>query len=449
MVCRQVRDAGEETRCAAKGAGYKNENMPGRLSNPILCSFASFAGMALLVGCKTPEPTTADAFGAATSYLQPGAHLTNGVPATAPPPEDVAAAPASTERSAEAPEGPAAPEPPANRESVGGPSTHTGLVGSVPNEAAVADAELRQVEQDLRQELSVASDPTDCALELAGLLADLERHREALAVLTTARQRSANQSLRVAIAGVHRDLGQRHLAVAALEAVLIEEGSLAMSPALQLELAELQWLEGSPAAALATTSGLRRAHADGPWFAQHAAAVQALELEVGTQAAPTKVRVRDLLGNLRGAPGPLVRLRTLEELLKLADGLPTSRRSGGMSIVDRTLAIGLADEAGVVRARAIQLGAPRVAEPELLFRAALRDADPMVRTVTAAASAERLQTAALPQLIEAIAAEQDPKVFRAIHEAASSIASGGPTLAPDDELHAERRAALAVAWTHR
>ncbi len=434
--------------------------MPGRSCNPLLRRLVSYGGMALLVCCTTPEPTAWGGFGAGSSYLPAPAPA----PATATSPADATPVPAAASGAAgdaalantalanTALANPALANPalanPALRDPAPGDDPKP-AVAPLPDEAPAADDELRQLERDLRQELSTAADPADCALELAGLLADLERHREALAVLTTARQRSANPALRVAIAGLQRDLGQRHLAVAELVAVRTEQGAVAMSPALQMELAELQWLEGSREAALATISDLRRAHAEAPWLAKHAAAVDALELEVGMQKAPNRVRIRDLLGNLRGAPGVLVRLRTLEELVKLADGLPADRRDGGMSLRDRAVAIGLADDAGVVRARAIQLAAPKVAAPEILFRTALRDADAIVRTVTAESSVERLRDGALPLLVEAIAIEQDPKVFRALHEAARSIVVGAPTLAPDEELVAERRAALAKAWSHR
>jgi Flp pilus assembly protein TadD len=121
----------------------------------------------------------------------------------------------------------------------------------------------------LRQELATAEDPTASALELAGFLAAEERHEEALAVVQQAETRSPDPRLRVARAGLQRDLGRRHLALAELETLVRERGAKALHPGLLYEVAELNWLEGNGAQALANLREIDQVHGDDPWCLDH------------------------------------------------------------------------------------------------------------------------------------------------------------------------------------
>lgn len=322
-----------------------------------------------------------------------------------------------------------------------------------PAVTASGDEELAGQERSLREQLATASDPTGYALELAALLVDLERHQEALAMLVGVRQRLAaagravDPVLQVAIAGVHRDLGQRHLAVAGLEALLADRGALGLHPGLVFEIAELQWLEGRADAAVATLAELRRGHADSAWLASQAGAVQRLEHDLANRAAPTRVRLRDLFGNLRGATEAFVRLRTLEELVRLADE-PADATAGEPRVAavgPMALAIAFGDADGLVRARAVQLTGP-VEAPEEFCRAALADADARVRTAAVAKAVAWLGTGSRPLLLETLANESDPQAFRACHEALVDIVGNGPVLAAGAEAQARQRQAAVVAW---
>lgn len=352
---------------------------------------------------------------------------------------------------------PARPTGPLRATVLAAPAAPAAATREAGAKAAGGDEELADLERSLREQLAAAPDPTSYALELAGLLADLERHREALAMLVGVRQRlaaagrAADPVLRVAIAGAHRDLGQRHLAVAELEALLAERGALGLHPALLFETAELQWLEGKAGAAVATLAELRRGYADSDWLAHQAGAVQQLELDIANRTAPTRVRLRDLFGNLRGATEAFVRLRTLEELVRLA-GEPAEATADGATGEPRVAAVGpmalaiaFGDADGLVRARAVQLTGP-VEAPEQFCRTALADADARVRTAAIAKAVAWLGAASRPLLLAALANEADPATFRACHEALVGVVGNGPPLASGGEAQAQARQATVAAW---
>lgn len=325
--------------------------------------------------------------------------------------------------------------------------------GEAGSAAAGGDDELADFERSLREQIATAAEPTSYALELAGLLADLERHREALAMLVGVRQRLAaagrtiDPVLQVAIAGAHRDLGQRHLAVAELEALLAARGALGLHPGLVFEIAELQWLEGKPTAAVATLAELRRGHVDSGWLASHTSDVQRLEHELANRAAPTRMRLRDLFGNLRGATEAIVRLQTLEELVRLADA-PAPAAAGEpriAAVAPMALAIAFGDVDGLVRARAVQLTGP-VDGTEEFCRAALADADARVRTAAVAKAVAWLGAGSRALLLDALTNEADPQAFRACHEALVGIVGNGPPMPPGSEAEAQARQIAVAAW---
>ena len=338
-----------------------------------------------------------------------------------------------------------------------GPASETPIeaTGDAAGPVAIVsgDEALASQERSLREQLATAADPTAYALELAALLVDLERHQEALAMLVGVRQRLAaagrtvDPVLPVAIAGVHRDLGQRHLAEAELAALLADRGALGLHPALVFEIAELQWLEGKVEAAVATLAELRRGHADSAWMASQGGAVQQLEHDLANRTTPTRMRLRDLFGNLRGATEAFVRMRTLEELVRLADDQAgaSAEEPRLAAVRPMALAIAFGDADGLVRARAVQLTGP-VDAPEQFCRTALADADARVRTAATAKAVAWLGVGSRPLLHEALANETDPQAFRTCHEALLGIVGNGPTLAAGDEAQAPRRQAAVVAW---
>ncbi|MBM4062547.1 MAG: hypothetical protein FJ265_15835 [Planctomycetes bacterium] len=299
-------------------------------------------------------------------------------------------------------------------------------------------------ESELREALARAEDPCEPALELVGLLAAAERHREALAVLATARRRSSDSRLAVAQAAVHRDLGERHLAVRELEQ--LEAGSGSMPPGVLFELAELQWLEGCGPAALATASRLRAAHAGSPWLEANDGALRVLEHEVASRAEPCRILVRDLLGNLRGARDTGIRLATLEALWQIGD---PAARGDGSTLRWRVLAIACGDETAAVRARAVELAEPGLDDPLGFCQAALGDGSPAVRATAARNALRLLGAGAVPLLAAALVEESQPEAFCALHDALVDHFGPVVALAPGDAHAAAGRAAAVAAWRRR
>jgi hypothetical protein len=451
-----------------RGADTSVARMPGRSTTHIHCYFAAIGIAMLLFGCAASEPATARGFGSETSFLAQAA-------ADSPAADSPIAAPTSPQPVPQAallqPEHPVATavgangdwvEPAADASGVSTGSatpldaaarqTDPASAASDPIEDPIAD-DVRQLERQLRHELATTSDPTAPAIELAGLLTDLERPREALAALEAALTRKPTPTLHVAHAGVQRDLGQRHLAVAELESLRTSQGAVAIAPGVLFELAELQWLEGHAESALATLAELGRAHGDSAWLNSHTQELRKLEQEIGTRTAPQRLRLRDLLGNLRGAPNQLVRLRTLEEIVQLADGATPhdteAKKQALAGLRDRAIAIGCGDENATVRARAVQLARPDARSAAGFYQAALADASPIVRGCAAPCCGECMGRDALLLLLPALAAEQDGAAFRAMHEALATLVPNAPELPPQDEDRAERRTAVLAAWRQR
>lgn len=455
--------------------------MPGRSRTHNHCYIAAIGTATILFACSANPPVVPHGFATGDSYLgaapldgKAREAAAPGAPTTEKPVQEAGklAVPAANANSspaspaaaavAKAQEGGALAQDASNPSQDWGtaeasvvPSGEPKTGGSGSEPGPSVDPILldeRELEKDLRHELATAADPTDVALELAGLLTDLERPREALAALEAAMSRRPGPRLSIAHAAVQRDLGQRHLAVAELERLRATQGALAVAPGVLLELAELQWLEGHGDTALATLTELRRAYSEDAWWTTNGTPVEQLALEVNTRSAPQRLRLRDLLGNLRGAPNQLVRLRTLEEIVHLADHGKDSSEAQQRALAglrERAIAIACGDEHPVVRARAIQLAKPVAATAMDFCAAAFGDASPVVRSCVAPRCAEWLGRSAIPLLLEVLAKETDGAAFRAMHEALGSLVTEAPQLLPQDEDKAERRLVVTAAWRQR
>jgi hypothetical protein len=288
-----------------------------------------------------------------------------------------------------------------------------------------ADSE-RDHERRLRHDLATAEDPVPAAIELVAWLCSEEQHEDALAVLDAALARRPADALRAVRVGVLRDLGRRHAAVAALRALRTDVGIERMAPRLLFELAELEWLEGDGPAAAATLRILVDTHAGDAFVVATADARKRLATEVAAGGKPERMRVRDVLGNLRGAPEAADRLQALDHL-----ATPSMRaEDGGIAALAQAVAIGLGDPAEVVRARAVAFAEP---EPELraeLVAAALDDPSPLVRQQAVARLAEWRPAEAEATAMQHLEHEADPTTFLALGRTlATWLAAPMPTLA--------------------
>lgn len=295
-------------------------------------------------------------------------------------------------------------------------------LGPANDEAAEPDDDDREDERTWREALASAPDPTGPALALAELLAAQERHVEAVAAVDVARRRSDAPALLVARAGLLRDLGQRHEAVAALRALVAAQGPAALHPALLYELAELEWLEGDGAAAQATLRTLAAVHAEHPWTAQSERERLALAVALARGSRPDQLRVRDLLGNLRGAPLVVERLAVLDRLAA-GSGLDGAAAA---AIRERAVAIAAGDDSPAVRTRAVQLAVPPDRDAAVAFcAAALADDAPLVRRAAARRVVDLLGGDGAGLLRECMAVEPDEHVVRELREALAQLGAAG------------------------
>jgi hypothetical protein len=305
-----------------------------------------------------------------------------------------------------------------------------------PAPAAPAD------ERGLRHAFAAASDGTEvagAALRLVSLLRDEERLPEALAVLEAGIRRDGGLPLRVERAGLLRDLGQRHAALAELRA-LRDEGQVLSVPQ-QLELAELAWLEGEHAAAAATVSAVLADAAGAAWLAQADAMTRQMVADVSAGRGVQFLRIRDLLGNLRGAPLPSDRSAALEVLLDPAR-LPADL---ALEAAERALAIALRDGSPAVRAHAIRLAPAANGLAADAAAVGLADPQPIVRAEAARAAAAAPGADTVGDLLAALRIEEDGAAFGAIQAALARLLPGLPRLPAAAAEDAAARAAVRAA----
>lgn len=367
----------------------------------------------LLVGCAGQPKASASAFGRPTSLLD--------VPETRAKTDQ----PTAVEASALVP----------------GKSAADAPVADIPLADTPGDG--LAVEARLREQVASAGDPTGPALELAERLVAREDLVGALAAVDAALARRHTVSLRVARADLLRDLGQRHLAVAELRTLVDDLTIPATPPDCLFELAELEWLEGNQLAATKALDALIGQHGATDWFLANQPQLAALRREVAAGGAPQRIRLRDLLGSLRGAPSPMTRLRILEGLVaneSPGQGNPNDHRAV------RAIAIALGDESPAVRARAVQLAQPEPADIAAFCAAGLADEAPLVRRAAIVRSEELQGRDCVVSLLTRLAAEDDPDCFRNLHEALQRQVTPTPTIVLDDPADADQRRATVAAW---
>ncbi|MBL8754672.1 MAG: hypothetical protein JNK15_15315 [Planctomycetes bacterium] len=301
----------------------------------------------------------------------------------------------------------------------------------------------RDRERDLRHELALATDPTAAAIELAAWLARDERHAEALQVVDTARTRSNHHDLRILRADLLRDLGQRHAAVAELRALRTELGVDRMPPELLFDLAELEALEGNHPAAAATLQVLGTVHARDPWVVDATAKRQALAAEIAG-GRPTTVKVRDVLGNLRGAPFADDRLQALERLVRVRLGDDQDDSIHQLAVV-----IALGDPAEAVRAHAVAHADP-VPDQRLEFlAAALADSSSLVRRRALSRAVDWRQDGTVPLLLAWLDRETDAATFVQVCDALRAFTPELPATSLPAASSSSGRAAVAIDYRRR
>lgn len=338
----------------------------------------------------------------------------------------------------------AAAEPSMNLQPVG-TDAGEGRDSVEPVEAASVATSDRAAEVRLRHEMAFDADPTAAALELAAALAADERYAEACAVLETAMARQRSMLLRVAHASVLRDLGQRHLAKDELRTLRGEVGAAGLSPGLLFELAEIEWLEGEAGAAASTLREMSLVHATDAWLEGHRREIDELTAEMQRSVRPSRVRVRDLLGNLRGAPLASDRIDALERLCRVEAVVDKAR----LSIRVQAVAVALGDDAGPVRARALQLAPADLPQAAAVGETALGDADALVRAVAAKRAGSWLGPRAAAVLFAALARETDPAAFIAEHEALAAVVGVADPLPREALQTPAARSEVVARWRGR
>ncbi|MFK7740972.1 MAG: hypothetical protein AB8H80_11675 [Planctomycetota bacterium] len=317
----------------------------------------------------------------------------------------------------------------------------------------------RQQERLLRNRFASANPVAPAALELAAFLVVAERHEEALHVIDQALQRERQPALRIARAGLLRDLARPADAARELSDLRRERGVINLAPGTLLELAEVQWVAGRNDEAAATMAELRRAYADDAWLVDHAEQVEAAEVRIRKSGAPgedplANGELRDILALLRAAPRATARQRLLARLTAPDPTGPSrdGKADARQPVRLQAIAIAAGDSAAGVRAFAVRAAARcGVVEPEF-WRTALLDPAALVRRFAAPAAVAPLGEEAPKHLFAALQREQDPEAFRALHRAlAEALAAqlGQRVPCDFDPNDPQARAAAVSAWEQR
>ena len=341
----------------------------------------------------------------------------------------------------------------ATAERVASPTDDTGQPGAADGSDraasrvvdAVATLDPIAEERRLRAEFAAPGDPTEPALDLAGFLCSRERFDEALALVDVARGRSADPRLRIARAGLLRDLGRRVAAANELRSLARERSAADLHPSLLLEWAELEWLNADFAAAREVLADLSRTHGADPWCIDHRAEIDVLAAAVAREQRAAK-GVRDLFGDLRGGDAVAVRAAAF-------DGLATIGRLAGDDAAPEVLAdaisIAFADVAPELRVRAVEAATPGSAIGPALLAAALGDESPRVRLAAARRAFDLDRDNAATVLLDRLAKETDAAGFEQVHASLAAVVANAPTLPSGAGETIESRATAVAAWRER
>lgn len=257
-------------------------------------------------------------------------------------------------------------------------------------------------EADLVAAVQCDSDPVVAALELVARFEAQERLEDALRILERASEKQPRTALDVASASVLRDLGRRQEALERLR-YCQERDPSTIGPGLCLEMAELAWICGDFDRASDALRSMRATVEGASLEKLRAAEVAVLEQAIRDRSAPRAVKVRDLLGDLRGSADSDHRLRTLRVLL--------GQRS---EVAQRACVIAVDDPDPRLRALGVEravVGALDLAE---FCAVALSDEDPVVRAAGAARAEALPADERIPLLLPALAVETSAVAFSEI-----------------------------------
>lgn len=325
----------------------------------------------------------------------------------------------------------------------------TMVVDPVAIEAVAAPRSGRD-ERTLRNAFAKAEDPSQPALELAGFLVQQERHFEALYVIDAAlkRRREAHVDadttvpLRLARAGLLRDVARCDLAVTELRGIVRERTAKRVAPATLFDLAQVEWVSGDNRAAKTTLALLQREHSGDDWLRRHADELAAwhrrLEASNASRDPLANGDLRDVFALLRAAPELAARQRLLRSLAR-----PRPGADGRASVRLRAIAIACADESPAMRALAVQLAASNELDELAFWQTALRDRAPLVRNYAAAGLARITKEvpSAVAILYAAIRQETDEHAFLSQHRSLGKLLEVAPD-ACDAATDDGRQAAL-------
>lgn len=279
----------------------------------------------------------------------------------------------------------------------------------------------------------VADANAELLAEVARLDAE-EQHAQALRLLEDAIERlEFSAALAAARAGVLRDLGRRGEAFRQL-CVLRDRDEGSFGPGLWFELADLACGLGEFDCASSAIASLRGSVAGASYVKLRERDVEALERCVARREAPRSVRVRDLLGDLRGAADPARRTYALRMLERQPE-----------AVRDLAHRIAAVDPDGAVRASVVagaQVHRDQVAE---FCAVALTDPDARVRRAGAARAASLAVSDRVPLLLAALAAESDSATFAALDVGLCD----GTDLVPAEERQAQDAAYRAALVQRR
>lgn len=334
---------------------------------------------------------------------------------------------------------------------VGSPGGTVSEPSPAATEVGVEAGGDRSKERALRNAFADAGDVTEPALQLASFLVRKERYPEALHVLDLAIGRSrdderpAPAGLRLARAGLLRDVARNDLAMVELRGVVRERGRERVAAGTLLELAQVEWLAGERDAAKATMRDLLRVHVDRPFLRDNAAWVREWRNRIENQSVTDDSGdLRDAFALLRAAPLVTGRIRILDALARpQASGPDDGRREVRLLAIK----IACADESAAVRTRAVQLADANGVDNLPFWRAAMADEAPLVRRYGAYGAVRRHGERAVDAVLAAMAAEQDPATFAALHAAmAKALDVAPPPCADENE---EGRANAVAMWRKR